>query len=142
MLRRTFLKASLTAGTALLLPPARAHEYFTANFTLIHPWTRASAPGATSAMVCMTFDDVIESDRLIGASSMVAESAEMGGPGAGSGILIPKGAKTELSEAGMHVRLLRLKFPLAIAREYPMNLVFEKAGTLRATFLVDYEAAA
>ena len=98
--RRGVLQAGLAIVAGGFVPGARAHEYFTANFTLIHPWTRASAPGATSANICMTFDEVTSSDRLIGASSPLAEGAEMGGNGVGRAldIAIPQGIKTELTE--------------------------------------------
>jgi copper(I)-binding protein len=142
MRRRGFLRAGIASGAGLLVPAAWAHEYFSTNFTLIHPWTRASAPAATTAMVCMTFDDVTETDRLIGATTMLAEGAEFGGKAAGTAldIVIPKQQKTEFSEAGAHVRLVRLRQPLEMGREYPITLVFAKAGSLRATFLVDFPA--
>lgn len=140
--RRRFLGAGLAVGVAALVPGAEAHEYFAPHFILIHPWTRASAPGATTAMVCMSFDEVTDSDRLIGASTPVAEAAEPVTPGTGgvSGIVIPKGVKTEFSETGAHLRLLRLKFPLELGREYPITFSFERSGLLRGSFLVDYEA--
>lgn len=141
--RRGVLQAGLAITVGGFFKTARAHEYFTANFTLIHPWTRASAPGATTANICMTFDEVTSSDRLIAASSPLAESAVMGGEGAGRAldIAIAQGIKTELTEAGVHLRLVRLKQPLELAREYAMTLVFARSGTLRATFLVDYPPA-
>lgn len=144
--RRGVLRAGLAIASGGLFhqsKTAQAHEYFTANFTLIHPWTRASAPGATTANICMSFDEVTRSDRLIGASSPLAEGAEMGGNGVGRAldIAIPQGIKTELTETGVHLRLVGLKQPLELAREYPMTLVFALSGSLRATFLVDYPPA-
>lgn len=143
LVRRALLRTGMAAGAATLLPAARAHEYFTTHFTLIHPWTRASAPGATTAMICMTFDEVLEDDRLIGADTPLAGGAETGGGSAGKvlDIDIPKGIKTELTETGVHLRLVRLKQPLELAREYPIMLAFAKAGRLRASFLVDFPAA-
>ena len=141
--RRILLRAGAAAGSALWLPGAGAHEYFTTHFTLIHPWTRASKPGATTAMICMTFDEVNEADRLVGAETPLADGAETGGKPAGTAvdIEIPKGVKTEFTESDVHLRLVGLNQPIELAREYPLTLTFAKAGRLRASFLVDYPPA-
>lgn len=138
--RRVILQAGAALGVSLLAPFARACEISTANFVIVHPWTRASAPGATSAIVCMTFQEVTESDRLIGAKTPVADGADLGGEGAGTGLsyLIRAGQSSVLSETGVHLRLTGLKFPLQMGREYPLTLVFAKAGSVRASVSVDY----
>lgn len=138
--RRHLLRTGLAAGALLGLPAARACEFFAANLRITHPWTRASAPGATTAMVCMRFDEVTGSDRLIGVASPVAESAEMGGlPLAGPvDILIPADQQITLTEAGLHIRLIGLRHDLLVAREYPLTLVFERSGPVQATLSVDY----
>ena len=139
--RRRVLQAGLAAGTWLLLPTSgRACEYFVPTLRVLHPWTRASAPGATTAVVCMTFDEVVEGDRLIGASTPVAEAAEMGGAGGGPGVnfSIPAGRESALTEDGSYLRLLGLRFPLEVARSYPLKLVFEVGGLVSASLSVDY----
>ena len=138
--RRQLLRAGLAAGTMLALPAARACEFFALNLRITHPWTRASAPGATTAMVCMRFDEVTLSDRLIGVASPVAESAEMGGlPVSGPvNLAIPADQLITLSEAGLHIRLIGLRHELMVAREYPLTLLFERSGTVQATLSVDY----
>lgn len=138
--RRSVLRAGAAFGVSLLAPAARAHEFFSSSLTVIHPWTRASAEGATSAIVSMIFQDVIQTDRLIGVQTPVAEAAELGGAAEGPTLdfLIREGHDAELTEAGVHLRLLRLKHPLLLGREYPMTLVFAKAGAIRAALLVDY----
>lgn len=138
--RRGVLHAGLAFGVSLLAPTARACEFATGNLTIIHPWTRASADGATSAMVCMTFQDVTQTDRLIGAQTPVAEGAELGGQGAGPAVdfVIHEGQTAVLSETGVYLRLLGLKSPLLVGRSYPLSLVFTKAGSVNATLSVDY----
>ncbi len=142
--RRKLLQAGAALGVSLLAPAAHSHEFFSKNLTVIHPWTRATAEGATTAIVSMTFEDVIHSDRLIGAQTPVATSAELGGEGAGPSFdfLIREGQNTELSEAGVYLRLLGLKHPLLLGREYPMTLVFASGGPIRAALLIDYPPAA
>jgi copper(I)-binding protein len=137
-------RAAMRTGLALALAPwagsSRACEFYAPNFTLIHPWTRASRPDATSAIVSMKFQNVTQSDRLIGVQTLVADSAELGGEGAGPQLdfAIPAGQDSELAERGVHLRLLGLKLPLEVARSYPMTLVFANAGEIRATLNVDY----
>lgn len=67
------LAAALLAGTLALAAPAlHAHEFFTGKLTVIHPWTSATEPGQTSAVVSMKFQDVTETDRLVGVRTPVA----------------------------------------------------------------------
>ncbi len=140
--RRSLLQTGFALGTAAFLPAAWAHEYFAPNFTVHHPWARASAPGATSAIVSMTIDEVSQADRLVGVRTPVATGAEMGGPGVGPklDIAIPQGQTTELNEAGVHLRLVGLTMPLEMAREYPLTLIFARAGALPAKLLIDFPA--
>ena len=148
--RRQLLRAGLAAGAMLALPSARACEFFARNLRITHPWTRASAPGATSAVVCMRFDEVTLSDRLIGVESPVAESAEMGGLTMGGltmggvpvpgpvNLAIPADQLLTLTEAGPHIRLIGLRHELAVGREYPLTLVFERSGSVQTSLSVDY----
>lgn len=139
--RRGLLQAGLALGAGLVLPAARACEFYTGNLTIVHPWTRASAAGATTAIVCMSFLDVTQTDRLIGAQTPVADGAELGGDataGPGLDFEIAAGQTAVLSERGVHLRLVGLKFPLPVGRTYPLVLSFEKAGPINATLTVDY----
>jgi copper(I)-binding protein len=131
MRRRRALQAGFALCASLALPSARACEFFANNLRIIHPWTRATGPD-TSAVVCMKFDEVTETDRLVGVETPVAEAAELVGD-----LLIPKGGELILSDDGPHVRLVGLKHPLLIARVYPLKLEFEKAGAINARLTVD-----
>jgi copper(I)-binding protein len=139
--RRDALQVGLALGAALLAPPLRACEFYSANLRVTHPWTRASFPGASTAVVCMKFDEVAEDDRLIGVETPVAAGAEVVGPGAGNGVdlPIPAGQETLLSEEGTYLRLVGLQEPLLLARAYPLTLVFEKGGAMSAKLNVDYQ---
>ncbi len=138
--RRHFLRFGL-AGVGLWVgSQAQACEFFAAHLRITHPWTRATAPGETSALVCLRIDEVTLSDRLIQVVTPVADAAEMGGvllPGPVN-VAIPVDEVTQLSEAGPHIRLLGLRHPLEVAREYPMDLIFERAGVVQARLSVDY----
>jgi copper(I)-binding protein len=138
--RRGLLQAGLAVGVTFAAPWARACEYYSSNLRVTHPWTRATAPGATSAVVCMRFDEVMRADRLIAVETPVAAGAEMGGTYAGPAVdfAIPEGQESVLSEAGTHVLLIGLRIGLEIARTYPLKLVFEKGDIVIATLNVDY----
>jgi copper(I)-binding protein len=138
--RRVLLQTGLAAGLALVLPAARACEYFSPTLRVTHPWSRASSPGASVALVSMRFDEVSQDDRLIGAQTMVASGAELAGPGAepGLSLLIPSGRETLLSETGLHLRLTGLLMPLEIGRTYPLQLTFERGGVVNASLSIDF----
>jgi copper(I)-binding protein len=142
--RRALLRAGFAASLPLLIPAARACEFFTTNLRIFHPWTRATADGDTVALLCMTFDDVTLTDRLIGVETPVARHAEMGGAGPHGAIdlPIPAGRETALSETGRFIRLTGLRHPLQIGRSYPLKLVFERGGAVAADIDVDYEPIA
>ena len=138
--RRDFLRASLALCASLAAPSVRSCEFYTTTLRITHPWTRASAPDATTAVVCMKIDDVIESDRLIGVETPVATGAEMVDEGVPSSVnlFIPKGRETLFGEEGRQLRLVGLQHPLMIARTYPLRLLFEKGGIVNAELNIDY----
>jgi copper(I)-binding protein len=142
--RRSALQMGAGVTAALAFPTVRAHEFFSSSLTVHHPWTRASAAGATSAIVSMKFEDVGVTDSLISAQSPIFEGSEFGGVGVtdssrkGYEFVIQEGQNAELSEAGTYLRVLGLKFPLEVGREYPMTLLFAKAGPLKAALLIDF----
>lgn len=140
MNRRKALHAGFALGTWLLVPKASACEFVTQTMKIIHPWTRASAPDATTAKVMMTFQDVRVTDRLIGAETPVAGGAEIGGASSAAGVdlVLPEGQTTTLSESGVHLLLTDLQVPLQVGREYPLRLRFELAGVVQAKLSVDY----
>lgn len=139
--RRHVLHAGLALGASAVLPAARACEFFSPNLRVTHPWTRVTAANAPFAVVCMRIDQVTANDRLIGVDTPVATRAEIGGisTGPGMSLLIERGRDLDLSEQGVHLRLLGLTQPLLIARTYPMSLIFEKGGVLAVELNVDYE---
>lgn len=138
--RRHLLQTGLALASGLLVPGAKACEYFGANLRITHPWSRASAERATFADVCMKFDEVTLADRLVQIETPVAAGAALGGLAASPAVdfVIPQGQETLLSEDGTFLRLLDLKHPLEVGRSYPLILVFERAGTVSTTLSIDF----
>jgi copper(I)-binding protein len=140
MNRRDALGASLLLFASMFVPKARACEFYTSTLRITHPWTRATALDATTAVLCMKIDEVTTSDRLIGVETPVASGAELVKDGASRtlNLAIAKGSETFLSEEGTHIRLLGLKLPMLVGRSYPLKLVFEKGGVVDTSLNVDY----
>lgn len=138
--RRRILGMTSALGISLVLPTARACEIVTTDFSIIHPWARATADDATTAIVCMGFENVTNTDRLIGADTPVASGSEIvaadGAPF--EHFVIQAGQSSALSESGAHLRLVGLKFPLRVGRMYPMDLHFSKAGRVKASLHIDF----
>lgn len=140
--RRDWLRLGLGLGGLALLPAARACEFYTDTLRVTHPYCHATEPGAAEAVVCMKFDEVSRSDRLVGVSTPVARSAEISGALARPVVdfEIPAGEETWLHERGTWLRLTGLRHPLPVGRAYPLQLDFEHGGTVLATLTVDYPA--
>lgn len=138
--RRHLLHSGMALGLSLIVPPVRACEFITSTMKIIHPWSRATREDATSVAVCMTFTEVSQTDRLIGAESMVCSRAEIGGLEAKPFVdfLIPEGQTTVMSEASTYLRLVDLQFELPVGRQYPLKLNFKNAGLVAATLTIDY----
>lgn len=139
--RRGLLRVGAAFGAMIMVPGARACEFFAPNLRVEHPYTIATGD-QDFAMVGMHFDEVTRADRLIGVRTPVAAAAEMGGDDRGGPVAldIPAGEETVLSPHGRHIRLTGLAHPLEVGRSYPMTLVFEFGGEVPALLNVDYAA--
>ena len=140
--RHRLLRLGAGLGGLGLLPSAMACEFYTDTLRVTHPYCHAVEPGVTEAVVAMKFDEVSRSDRLVGASTPVAQGADIAGLLARPSVDfdIPAGEETWLHERGTWLRLTGLRHPLAIGRAYPLQLDFEHGGTVLAELTVDYPA--
>jgi periplasmic copper chaperone A len=134
--RQFFKQISLAA--AIFLPSiTMAHEYYTASFVIVHPWTAPSGPDEKDAVIYMKFDEISANDKLISATSQFAERAELHEAIPAEGvakskklkeIAIEKNSSIELHDKGSYIKLIGLKQKFEFGRSYPMTLVFEKSG--------------
>ena len=76
---RDLLRGGLALGVAPISPTARACEFFSSALRITHPWTCASDPATTTALLSMRFDEISQDDRLVQVHRPVAAAAEMGG---------------------------------------------------------------
>lgn len=142
LLRRHLL---IALGTAGLSHPARACEFFSNHLRIWHPWARATRVDADTAKLCMRFDEVRKTDRLVGVETPVAAGARLAGPGAPPdrqdlSLLIREGQELTLTEEGLHIELLDLQQPLQVGRSFALRLLFEQAPPVEALLNVDYAA--
>ena len=140
---RRHLLLAASATCLGLARPARACEFFSSHMRIWHPWTRATRVDADTAKLCMRFDEVMRTDRLIGVETPVAAGVRLVGPDASVtaqdlSLLIREGQELTLTEDGLHIELLDLQQPLQIGRSYPLRLLFESAEPVNATLNVDY----
>ena len=135
--RRLVMRHALAGGLSLALPLARACQIPMGSFTIVHPWAYGAAAGGDGE-VYMGFIEVVKADRLIGASSAVAERVEMGGvANPRVDFEIREGMSSGLSETGAHLKLVGLKMPLYVNGSYTIALEFEKVGLIEATLSID-----
>jgi copper(I)-binding protein len=140
--RRMFICSSLALVAGLGARPARACEYITSHLRITHPWTRATEQGADTAVLGMRFDEVTQTDRLIGVRTPVAMGAVFAGaePGTPLDVEILRGSVVELGHSGPQLRLIGLTVPLQVGRAYPLELHFAESGVVLAQLTVDFPA--
>lgn len=150
--RRRFLGQGLgLAAGGVLTPTARACEFFAPTLRITHPWTCATEGDASTAIVCMRFDEVLQDEQLLAAETPLATGAVLARAGlpTATGVAtaaatlplplhIPAGRETVLSQQGLHLLLTGLTQPLFVGRAYPLQLRFARGGEVPALLTVDY----
>lgn len=104
------------------------------------PWARATAGQAANGAAYLTLAGPENGDRLLSATSPVAELVELHTHSEEDGIMrmraveaiaVPAGGKVELKPGGLHIMLIGLNAPLKEGRRFPLTLTFERAGPIR-----------
>jgi copper(I)-binding protein len=137
-----FCCALAVSSTALC-----AHEYRTDSLRIIHPFARATPPGARTGAVFFTVDNAgKETDRLLRASTPIAAGVVLHQMALEGGIMkmravpsveVRSGGRLELKPSGYHLMLLDLKQPLKVGEKFPLTLTFEDAGTILISVWVE-----
>lgn len=121
-----------------------------ADIGVAAPWTRATLPGGAGAAFMTIVNSGTTADRLVKASSPVAQVTELHTHLHEDGVMrmravptieIPAKADTRLAPGGLHVMLIGLKAPLTEGETVPVTLSFEHAGELTVTVPVLGQAA-
>ncbi len=112
------------------------------------PWARSASADSLEAGGFFTIvNRNAEADRLVGATSSLAEKIELHGikvVGADiamrrldRGVSLPPGTAITLKPRGYHLLLQGLKAPLAQGQRVPVTLIFEKAGGREIELVVE-----
>jgi copper(I)-binding protein len=146
LLKKTLLIA------AMLLPmlSANAHEYEAGSLHIDHPWSREMPPVApTAAAYFVIHNNGQTADRLLGASTPVAQKAELHEHVHAAGVMkmqqvqtveVPAGGEVTFAPMGYHIMLFGLKQQAKDGERFPLTLNFEKAGTVEVEVAVQKEA--
>jgi len=124
----------------LLAGPALAAE--AGDLTVSDAWSRATPPGAKTAVIYLTVTDKGAPDSLTGVSTPAAETAQLHESKNVDGISqmrpvdaapISSGAPLKLAPGGYHIMLEGLSQPLKAGDSFPVTLTFAQAGAVTAT---------
>ncbi len=104
--------------------------------TVDQPWARATAGGGTAGVAYLTLTAHGQGDRLIGASTPVADMAELHQSSEDRGVTrmrpvdglaLDPGKPIILAPGGVHLMLMGLKQPLKQGTSFLLTLTFEHA---------------
>jgi len=140
-------------ATALVLAPlgaypSLAHDFSVGPIKIVHPWSRATPPGAKVGGGYLKIENSgTGPDRLLGGTSDVAQRIEVHETAVTEGIArmrlladglaVPASGSAELKPGGVHLMLLDLKGPLKQGEKVKARLSFERAGPIDVEFQID-----
>jgi periplasmic copper chaperone A len=114
--------------------------------TITAPWSRATPGASKNGAVYLEIKSASdEADKLLSASSAVAENIEIHNHINDNGIMqmrrvdfinVTEGGSTKLVPGGYHIMLLGLKQPLKAGETFKLKLTFEKAGAMEVDVAV------
>ena len=149
-MKRAIVAAMLLALQLAGEGPALAHEYELGALTVVHPWSRPTAPGVPVAAGYLTIvNGGTQADALVGASSPRAARIELHQSSFEGGVMrmrpvarieIPPRATVRLGPNGLHLMMQGLAAPFTNGARVPAVLRFERAGELSVVFRVETPA--
>jgi len=136
------LVACLTAAAGVA-----ADEYRLQTLRIVHPFARATPPGAQSGGAYLTIENSgTTAATLVSAASPVAGAVELHQMATDGGMMtmravraldVPPGGKLELKPGAYHLMLLDLKQPLKVGDKFPLKLSFQNLGTVEIAVEVE-----
>ncbi|HKZ95651.1 MAG TPA: copper chaperone PCu(A)C [Hyphomicrobiaceae bacterium] len=139
IMRTSRLRLHTVVGTLALFVLATgvsAHGYKMKSLEIVHPWAMETA-GKTASVSMKIASKAHEADRLLSASSTIAERVELAAAAAGSGFVVPAGGELQLTSTGPHIALDGLRKPLNAYGTFPLSLMFERAGRIDIEVMVE-----
>jgi copper(I)-binding protein len=143
MLRHALLGIGLIiSAPALAQTPTSAQP---SNIQVQNAWARATTPHAQSGGIFLTVIDNGPADRLVGAATPVAATAQLHQTMDDKGVMkmdavptldLPQGKPVALEPGGYHIMLMGLKQQLKPGDHFPVTLTFANAPPVTATVTV------
>ncbi len=137
--RRFFVFTTIAA----LLTPSRitfAHSYKIGDIAVGHPWALPGPAPHGAAFVSLANRGRL-ADKLIGASSSIAQSAALrdaeGLPS--KGLAIEAGRPVAMRPGARHIALSGLERDLVVGDRFALKLRFENAGEVEVQVMVENE---
>ena len=139
--------------TALVVPAAFAHSFDAGSLHIDHPWARPTVAKQPSGAAYISVENRGQAaDTLLRGSSPIAREVQIHSMKMEGNTMrmrevdklevAPK-AKLEMKPGdGYHLMLIGLKQPLKVGEQFPLQLVFEKAGAVEVTVTVENKPAA
>ena len=130
------------AGVLLIAAPALAQAQ---AVQVENAWARATAVGAKAGAIYLTLTDTGAPDRLLGAATPIATTAELHETINDNGVMrmrpvpvlpIETGKPVVLKPGSYHLMLMGLRRQLKPGDSFPVTLTFEKAAPVTATVTV------
>lgn len=148
MTRLRLTATTLAAALALapMVTPPRALADGSGDIMLMHAWSRPAAQGHNAVVYLNIANKGAIEDKLVGASSPVAERVEIHRSTMEDGIhrmrevesiAVPAGGSATLEPGSYHIMLIDLKFVLIAEESFPVTFTFEKAGEITMTVSVE-----
>ncbi len=147
MNRRHLLLIAAALGLSPVAAPigAWAHEFKAGDLVIEHPWSRATGQSRPAVGYLRIRNTGQAPDRLLGASTRIAEHVMLHGNVIENGVArmspaealeIPAGGEVVLApKSAYHLMIMGLKQPLAEGDTFPVTLIFEHAGKVDVTFV-------
>lgn len=148
------LKGLAAIGLAAMLAggAAQAHDHVQGELTIVHPWSRATAPSQKAGGVFLKIQNAGDQpDRLIAIETDRADVASLHVTirdgdvlkmrPLKDGVEIPANGEVELAPGGQHVMLIGLRERLVKETTFPLTLIFERAGRFEVVAIVESAGA-
>ncbi len=145
---RSLAAGAIFAVAASGMLPVQAHEHSQGSLTVVHPWSRATAPSQKAGGVFLRIKNAgNQPDRLIAVESELADVASLHvmirdgdvmkmRPVEG-GVEVPANGEVILAPGGKHVMLIGLHEQLIKESTISLTLIFERAGRLEIEAVVE-----
>ena len=129
------------ALTLVTVTPIQAHDIKHKSLLIVHPWAHETKDTATADIYMTIRNSGRVADRLVSVSTGRAGQVQLV-PVASAAFMIGAGQEIKLTKDRGFVRLLGLTKPLYMHDNFPVTLVFEKAGKIQVEVHIEEASSA